>query len=115
MLATVLAAKCRETKKNFGIRTEKRGKEWYCTWAFELDEKSISHEKYGETRVSGEIYTDPEYPGCPYCGAGGFYKCCKCGQVVCYKNGLTEAQCPSCGNVAGFAGSGPMELSGSGY
>ena len=74
--ATVVMAKCRRSNQPYGIRMEKkRDGVWYCTWAFKLSERAAANEGYGGTLVSGRVDLDAEYPGCPYCGAMGWFSC----------------------------------------
>ena len=95
--ATVLVAKCQNNKKPYGIRMEKKvdGK-WHCTWAFKITEKAASIEKYKDEIISGEVVLDQEYPGCPYCGFGGWFTC-NCGKVTCW-DGTQNIPCAWCGN-----------------
>jgi len=95
--ATVVMARCRRSKRSYGIRLEKRADGvWYCTWAFPLGEKAASNEGYGGTLVSGRVAVDPEYPGCPYCGAMGWFSCGSCGKLTC-NDGETHVTCGWCG------------------
>lgn len=102
MEATVILAKCKVSKTGFAIRAQKQGSSWLFTWAFQLSEKAAKHEGYDKTTVSGSIVLESEYPGCPHCGAKGFYQCCSCKKIVCYVGNEQMAKCPHCGNTAGF-------------
>lgn len=102
MEATVIMAKCKVSKKGFGIRAQKQGSSWLFTWAFELSDKAAKNEGYSNTNVSGSLGLDHEYPGCPHCGADSFFQCGGCHKIVCYAND-EKVICPHCGiNCEGF-------------
>ena len=62
--ATVVLAKCKKTKKTFGIRMEhKKDRAWHCTWAFGVSQAVANEEGYTKTRISGKVVLDDEYPG----------------------------------------------------
>jgi hypothetical protein len=68
--AAVILTKCKNDHALFGIRTEQREDGgWYATWAFKVSEQTAEREKFGDTKISGNIYITTEYPSCPYCGA----------------------------------------------
>ena len=80
MKAAVILTKCKNDHALFGIRTEQREDGgWYATWAFKVSEQTAEREKFGDTKISGNIYITTEYPSCPYCGAKGFFQCAECG------------------------------------
>lgn len=112
--ATVVAAKCDRSKKVYGIRMEKRGAVWHCTWAFKINDKAAKREGYDTEMVSGRIETDEEYPGYPYCGAMGWFSCGKCGKLTCYNNGKVVT-CGWCGNKGEVVASDTFDLRGGGY
>ena len=115
MQATVVMAKCRRAKQPFGIRMERRRNgTWYCTWAFKLGERAAAREGYGDTMVSGRVDLDPEYPGCPYCGAGGWFCCGSCGKLTC-NAGETEVTCAWCGRSVTCSAADTFDLKGGGY
>lgn len=113
--ANVITAKCRNAKKTFGVRVEKRtDMAWYCTWTFPISEKSASNEGYGATMISGRVELDEEYPGCPYCGAMGWASCGACGKLTCC--GDEEFfKCGWCGNSGTLTESDTFDLTGGGY
>ncbi len=94
--AQVALAKCREGKKIYGVRMEKTSQGWKYDWAFALSEGRANAEKYSGTKIKGSIYPDPEYPGCPYCGARSFV-ICGCGRLNCNNYGENEFVCGWCG------------------
>jgi hypothetical protein len=96
--ATVVMARCAKNKSPFGIRMEKRGKTWFCTWAFAMRESSAVKEGYDKQAVSGDIELDDEYPGCPHCGGGGFVQCGKCNKINCFPSESKLVVCAFCGN-----------------
>lgn len=114
--ANVVMAKCRTSQRPYGIRIEKRmNGTWYCTWAFKLSEKAGSNEGYGDNMISGRVDIDPEYPGCPYCGATGWVSCGNCKKLTCYSGEETRFKCAWCGNSGELQTSDTFDLSGGGY
>jgi hypothetical protein len=81
MEANVILCKCSKNH-TFGMRVEKRGRDWVRTWAFKIDEGRARHEGYDKVTISGSLNPVDEYPGCPYCGEGGFVLC-NCGKMNC--------------------------------
>jgi hypothetical protein len=113
--ASVVMAKCRQSKMPFGIRIEKRTDNvWYCNWAFKLTEKVASNEGYGSVMISGKVDMDSEYPGCPYCETGGWFTCGNCGKMTCY-GGEEQVTCAWCGHSGGVRSSDTFDLTGGGY
>jgi len=98
MEATVIMATCYQSKKTFGIRSEKTNGTWHFTWAFSMDKSVAKREGYDSTTVKGSIVIDSDYPGCPYCKSGGFVQCGNCQNMVCWDNKNTQFKCPDCGN-----------------
>ena len=113
--ANVVVARCKRTKKMYGIRVEKRTDwTWYCTWAFPISEKGASNEGYGTTMISGKVDLDAEYPGCPYCGTIGWVSCGKCGKLTCWEND-ENFECSWCGATGVVTVSETFDLTGGGY
>ena len=112
--ANVVVAKCTHSKQPFGIRMERINDGWSCTWAFKINEKSAKNEGYDTAMVSGRIETDPEYPGCPYCGTMGWFSCGKCGNLTCY-SGENIVTCAWCGNKGECQEADTFDLKGGGY
>lgn len=104
MTAVVALTKCARTKRTFGIRFEKTGRNWTYTWAFPIQEKAASREKYDQTRISGNLLEGEEYPGCPHCGARGFFYC-GCGKLNCWDCESQVVTCSWCGNTGTLGGS----------
>ena len=73
MTAVIALSKCSRTKKLYGIRFEKSGRDWKYTWAFPIQEKVALNEDYDKTKITGALVQGEEYPGCPHCGAKGFF------------------------------------------
>lgn len=95
--AVIVLAKCGDSKKTYGMRVEKTGKnQWLVTWAFPIKESAAQHEGYDKTKVKGRIVFSNEYPGCPYCGRKE-QVVCSCGHLSCtiVKNGIFT--CDWCG------------------
>ena len=100
MEATVIVAKCKNSKDTFGIRTEQRSNAWVFTWAFKMTEKAAASEGYNLTNISGAIRLDTDYPGCPHCESKGFTQCGRCNKIACYRGHEEKVTCPHCGNTA---------------
>lgn len=113
--ATVVACKCRKSKKTYGIRVEKKENTWCMTWAFPISDKSASNEGYDKVEVKGNIRIEPEYPGCPYCKASGWISCGRCNKLTCWDNSERESVCEWCGNRGIVEAAEHFDLSGSGY
>ncbi len=99
MEATVVMAKCKVSKKSFGIRAEKLKKSWIFTWAFNLSDKAAKNEGYDQAKISGTINLNSEYPGCPHCAAKSFFQCGGCNKIVCYAGKEEKITCPHCGII----------------
>ena len=95
------------------MRVEKRGREWFRTWAFKIPERQLMAEGFDKVKVSSELKDDAEYPGCPYCHTTGFFKCGKCGKLNCY-SGEKVVTCGWCGNK-GEVVEEAFEMDGGGY
>ena len=117
--AKIIIARCAKTKQAFGIRVEERENDWIRTWAFPIDEKKASKEGFDTNTISGTLQTDPEYPGCPFCGSEAFIVC-SCGKIGCngdleYKGVSAYYKCPfcECRDIVHFADN--FQVSGTGY
>lgn len=95
--AKVALAKCRESKKIYGVRMEKTSLGWKYDWAFTLNDGRAKKEGYGDTKLVGNIYPDQEYPGCPYCNARTFIVCGTCGKLNCNNTDEKVFSCQWCG------------------
>ena len=98
MEATVIMAKCKNSKESFGIRAERIDLGWLFTWAFKLSGKTAKNEGYNKTMVSGSLGLDSDYPGCPHCGANSFFQCGGCHKIACDEN-EKRVICPHCGII----------------
>lgn len=103
MTAVVAMSKCSRTKKAFGIRFEKTGRNWTYTWAFPIQEKTAAHENYDKTQISGNLIEGENYPGCPHCKARGFFYC-NCGKLNCWDCESQVVTCSWCGNTGTLEG-----------
>lgn len=113
MEAQVLIARCRKSKKTFGIRVERRNAGWCLTWAFKINEGMASREGFAQTKISGDFYIDDAFPGCPYCGSTGFIQC-SCAKLTCYdSSGMAE--CAWCGNKSKPVASEHFEVTSGDY
>ena len=114
--ANVVMAKCKSSKRPFGIRIEKRmDNVWYYTWAFKLSEQAGNTEGYENVMISGRVDMDTEYPGCPYCGGIGWISCGNCGKLTCYNGESNHFTCAWCGNSGEVQFGETFDLSGGGY
>lgn len=111
--ATVLPVKCSKTGNYFGMRVEKQQNYWVSTWAFKLDERIISVEKYDQEKVNGEIYLDPEYPGCPYCRHRSFVQCGACRKLFDWDGETKKVVCANCDRELELTGGGKFDVDGS--
>ncbi len=96
MTAVVALSKCSQTKKTYGIRFERTGRDWQYTWAFPITEKTATREDYDKTRITGSLIEGVAYPGCPHCKARGFFHC-GCGKLNCWDGRSYHATCNWCG------------------
>ena len=108
--ARIAICKCREGRRNFGVRFEKYGNAWKATWAFPIKkEGSEKREHYDQAKLTGNIVWGEDYPGCPYCGGRGFV-ICSCGGLNCNMNAkLSKFTCGWCGltgELTGYDGAG---------
>lgn len=95
--AVVVMAKCSETKKFFGIRTEKNGvNSWVYTWSFPLKESAAKREGYDKTSIQGRIIHGSEFQGCPICSNKNLIAC-SCGHLSCWNGSDTIFTCSWCG------------------
>ena len=107
--AEVILSKCREGKKIFGVRMENTSLGWKYNWAFKISDKRANAEEFENTHIVGDIYPDPEYPGCPYCRGNSFIICGNCGKLYCYneKNGVSTCEwCGNTGRLSNYDGAG---------
>ena len=98
MTAVIALSKCSRTKKLYGIRFEKSGRDWKYTWAFPIQEKVALNEDYDKTKITGALIQGEEYPGCPHCGAKGFFYC-SCGKLNCWSGESHIVTCKWCGTT----------------
>jgi hypothetical protein len=100
----VIACRCDKTNQLFGMSFKETSPgKWYAYWAFPLTETSAREEGYDRTRLDGKFSVDAKYPGCPYCGDKGYYRCHKCGHLACWGAAAGQVDCPWCGAVANVA------------
>lgn len=112
----VVQATCYRSRKPWGITIEKKGSECEFQWAFKISEEKIRHEGFDKNSFHGRVVFGPDYPGCPHCGAGGFYQCGGCRGIICMPDDIgSVATCPRCGYKAGFNEGGDFDLKGGGY
>lgn len=102
----VVLARCQSSQQTFGIRLEaKMSNQWSADWAFLIkSDRSAAREGYESRDISGAFTLDPGYPGCPSCGAGGFFRC-ECGRVACWDGRSQKVTCPWCKSAKTIRGS----------
>ncbi len=114
--ANAVFAKCRKSRKMYGIRIERRTDNiWHCAWAFPIPEKGASIEGYDNVMISGRVDVDAEYPGCPYCGAMGWVSCNKCKKLTCWLDSESTFTCTWCGASGTVTAAKEFDLKGGGY
>ena len=93
----IVLCRCGSNGKLYGMRTEEvaRG-EWHINWAFPVSEKRAKAEKYDGETIQGRILLAREFPGCPYCGNGGFFSCGGCGKLTCWNQKDDKVKCANC-------------------
>lgn len=96
MEAVILLQRCNQMNRVFANRVEKRGNDWYKTWAFQIDERRAKSEGYDRSSIRGMLYTAQEHPGCPYCGSRASVHCNICHKLSCWHE-ETEMPCKWCG------------------
>ena len=115
MIVSMLARMENVTSADSAGFTDVADGDWYATWAFRVNERTAEREKFGDTKISGNIYITTEYPSCPYCGAKGFFQCAECGKTTCW-NGESTTVCEWCGNEAETAAEEKFdEITGGGF
>lgn len=111
----VVLARCGCSGQPFGITMEKKTDgAWHCLWAFKISESAAGVEGYSSEPVSGRIVTDVEFPGCPHCGATGWFSC-ECGRLTCHTGETALVTCGWCGARGKVMQVETMDLRGGGY
>ena len=104
MTAVIALSKCSQTKKMYGIRFERTGRDWKYTWAFPIQEKTALNEDYDKTNITGALIPGEEFPGCPHCGMKGFFHCGNCGKLNCWNEEYRMVTCVWCGVTGELSG-----------
>ncbi len=114
MEATVIMVKCSESKQTFGMRVQKiSDDDWERTWAFPIKDEVAKNEGYDKTKITANLFTSSEYPGCPHCKTMNVVQCATCGKLNCY-NGEDTMICGWCNNKMGRISVSEKELEFSG-
>jgi hypothetical protein len=93
----IVLARCSRSRQGFGIRFEEmQQRQWVADWAFALRETTARKEGYDRGEIAGAFAFAAVYPGCPYCGVRGIFKC-GCGKVACWDGETRTVGCPWCG------------------
>lgn len=113
--AFAMVLKCQHTKKTFGVTIDPTEKGYKRVWSFKISESKAAYEGYDVNTVHGKIYSDKNYPGCPYCG-NKLFVFCQCGNVYCGE-GDGYSVCPYCGTGGDvrLANNEEFDLKGGGY
>jgi hypothetical protein len=99
MEANVIISKCStHGGKTFGIRVEKRKRDWVRTWTFKIDEAKAKREGFDRTPIEGTLLPVDECPGCPYCTTMELF-ICPCGKLSCIKPDSKSIKCFWCGKT----------------
>ena len=112
--AFAVMAMCSKHNEHYGITVDPRNGVYTFCWGFKIKKEQARREGYDAKTVHGAIDYDPEFNGCPYCGAKGFYICNRCGKIVCY-NGEEYVTCPNCGGGGTVQVAESFDLSGGGF
>ena len=96
METSIVLSKCSVHNGTFGIRIERKGGNWFRTWAFKINEERAKREGYDKTSATGSFAASPDYPGCPYCGEKRSFIRCNCGKMSCWKEGQKSGVCHWC-------------------
>lgn len=104
----VIMCKCSQSGKAYGMTFVKFGSGseayWEHHWTFALDEKSAGREGYGSAiTIKGDIRWNKKWPGCPYCGKGGYFQCGGCGKINCH-GGEDVSVCQWCKTTCNIGG-----------
>lgn len=113
-IALVITPICPQAQRKYGVRLERRGSDWFKTWAFTLNPNS--HEDFQNSIPLGEngLGTDTGYNGCPFCQSPALIQCGDCSGIYCY-HGESISVCPLCGNEGMVTNEGWDEVSAGGY
>lgn len=98
--AVIVMARCRRTRRSFGIRVQEEAPgRWIADWAFSIDQEAADREGYGQSEeIRGSFSFASTYPGCPHCHAPSVFVCL-CGAVACWDGESRTVTCPSCGTT----------------
>jgi hypothetical protein len=92
----IVVGRCNHTGDTYGIRFEEQGAGvWVFDWAFRIRPEAARREGYDRTVIEGRFVRGEHYPGCPSCGAPGFFLC-GCGRVNCWDGEHQEVTCAWC-------------------
>lgn len=92
----IVLARCAGSKGDFGMRLEEESRgQWVVDWAFQMRAGAAKKEGYDKASISGSFRLAPGFPGCPYCRAGGFFRC-QCGRIGCWDQQSMQVVCPWC-------------------
>ncbi|HAJ97675.1 MAG TPA: hypothetical protein DCO72_08065 [Ruminococcus sp.] len=112
IVARVLLARCKSSKALYGITIEQIDQNsWSMKYSYPIDEKRAESEGFDKTTISADLYSAPDFRGCPTCGATANVKCEACHKLTCW-NGEEASQCAWCGitlNV--IEENGPIDVS----
>jgi hypothetical protein len=100
----ILHCRCTVSKLGVGIRLEETAHgHWEADWTFAVSDQTASREHYGHRQIKGTFTLTSEFPGCPRCGASGFFQC-PCGKVSCWSGESRNVTCAWCGRRVGLEG-----------
>ncbi len=112
--AFAIVCYCPESKRQYGITVDLIGPKLYSLiWAFKINMDKAKREGFDKTTVQGNIQTDENYPGCPYCGTKQIVVCA-CGGIICY-HGERTITCPKCNMTGAVTEVDGVTIKGGGY
>ncbi len=102
----IVNARCSRNGGLFGMQFEFKNGIWEATNAFVIKEKppvvtapriqsAYPPPQMMPKEMHGTIVVGNDYPGCPYCRNGSFFKC-GCGNICCYDGVDKYAYCQWC-------------------
>lgn len=114
-IAIVITPMCPQKERRYGIRLEKRGQNWYKTWAFPFKKNTTEYDDLNGGSINlSNMEIDETYPGCPFCQSSSLIQCGNCSQLYCYA-GESTSTCPWCGNVGDVTQADWDNVTGGGY
>lgn len=93
--STMGLCRCAIEEKDFYIYFKKSTPTHWLATSIDTNLRFYQGTQY-KFRMKGFIDTAPTYPGCPYCGAKGFFKHIECSRITCWIPHTAQATCVWC-------------------